>query len=367
MKTKKILYISFENSQKYTGGALGNKSRIASLEEIVGANNVDTLIVKPHPTGINILSGLKKIYYILKGYMVGVDHNFICKVITTIKDNDYDYVFIDSSLLGCLCKIIKKATDKVKTIVFFQNIEYDFFVSNTVNNKDYIHFFYIFNAKANEKKACKYADKVIVLNKKDSLRINELYYRPADLIVPVTLPDNYKPTNYTKNKETDLDNLKLLFIGSYFFGNTVGLNWFCHEIYPLIKRKTKLTIVGSDMSKFSRNIEGIKNITIYDNVPDLSIFYENADLMIMPIRTGGGMKTKTAEALKFGKFIIGTKEALEGYQIDSSFAITCNTKKEFIDAIESFNNKHKYCQKAYKCFNKKYSYKASADAIKNIL
>ena len=51
------------------------------------------------------------------------------------------------------------------------------------------------------------------------------------------------------------------------------------------------------------------------------------------------------------KFIIGTKEALEGYQIDSSFAITCNTKKEFIDAIESFNNKHKYCQKfTYRSF-----------------
>lgn len=38
--------------------------------------------------------------------------------------------------------------------------------------------------------------------------------------------------------------------------------------------------------------------------------------MVMPIFSGSGMKVKTAEALMYGKFLIGTKEAFEGYEID---------------------------------------------------
>jgi len=37
--------------------------------------------------------------------------------------------------------------------------------------------------------------------------------------------------------------------------------------------------------------------------------------VILPIISGSGMKTKTAEALMYGKSIIGIKEAFEGYKM----------------------------------------------------
>ena len=54
-------------------------------------------------------------------------------------------------------------------------------------------------------------------------------------------------------------------------------------------------------------------IHLYSNVPDLSVFYQNAELMVMPIFSGSGMNVNTALSLMYVKFLIGTIDAFEGY------------------------------------------------------
>ena len=41
------------------------------------------------------------------------------------------------------------------------------------------------------------------------------------------------------------------------------------------------------------------------------VFYQNAELMVMPIFSGSGMKVKTAEALMYGKFLMERKKLLK--------------------------------------------------------
>ncbi|HSF13623.1 MAG TPA: glycosyltransferase, partial [Erythrobacter sp.] len=48
-------------------------------------------------------------------------------------------------------------------------------------------------------------------------------------------------------------------------------------------------------------------------VDDLSPWYAGAALVIAPILSGSGMKTKVAEALMHGKRVAGTSEAFVGY------------------------------------------------------
>lgn len=115
-----------------------------------------------------------------------------------------------------------------------------------------------------------------------------------------------------------------------FFGNTDGLNWFIHDVLP--KSDITLTIVGKGMSKAFENSNQVK---VYDFVESLDDFYQKADMLIIPTITGGGMKTKTAEAMMWGKVILGTSNAFEGYitqNVDGLFV--CNTAEEFIDAIK---------------------------------
>lgn len=159
-------------------------------------------------------------------------------------------------------------------------------------------------------------------------------------IIPITLKDN---CTYDLKKESKIISTtpKLLFVGSYFPGNTKGLKWFCKKILPHVN--AHLTIVGSGMEQLKKTIKiDCNKLTIHGKVDKLDSFYLNADIIILPIISGGGMKVKTAEALMWGKYIIGTKEALEGYNLNKDIAIICQTKQDFIKAINNIGSKQKY-------------------------
>jgi hypothetical protein len=79
------------------------------------------------------------------------------------------------------------------------------------------------------------------------------------------------------------------------------------------------------------------------------------------------MKVKTAEALKYGKYIIGTREALEGYDTNSDVATVCHDTQSFIKAIQEFHAPYKFNVASRKLFVEKYSYEASLVKFKAII
>ena len=56
---------------------------------------------------------------------------------------------------------------------------------------------------------------------------------------------------------------------------------------------------------------------------------------VMPIVSGSGMKTKTCEAMMYGKVIFGTQESFEGYQL-SEDCILCEDEVAFINNINTY-------------------------------
>ena len=108
-------------------------------------------------------------------------------------------------------------------------------------------------------------------------------------------------------------------------------------------------------------------ITLYSFVDDLTALYESADFVLLPIISGGGMKVKTAESLKFGKYLIGTPEAFEGYDINDDIAAVCKNKQEFVKNIREFNRPYRYNAASRELFKRKYSFDVSLETFKNIL
>ena len=93
------------------------------------------------------------------------------------------------------------------------------------------------------------------------------------------------------------------------------------------------------MSKLKEKNSIPEVIDVFSDAPDLNIHFDWADIMILPIFKGSGMKVKTCEALMFGKHIIGSKEAFEGYDLDyDRVGGRCETKEEFIDCINRFRD-----------------------------
>lgn len=105
-------------------------------------------------------------------------------------------------------------------------------------------------------------------------------------------------------------------------------------------------------------------------VQKLSTVLLNADYIISPIFKGSGMKVKTCESLMYGKNIIGTWEAFEGYEIDyQKVGAICNTEEEFIYTLNNFCSakKEKFNKYSRECFLEKYSFQATLEKFDKLL
>lgn len=174
------------------------------------------------------------------------------------------------------------------------------------------------------------------------------YKRTADKIIPVSLINDKIANHYNSEKY-------LLFVGSNFPPNIKGISFFIEKILPHIN--VKLVIVGSGMENLKEKYKAYKNLEIFGYVEDLTTLYANANLVVLPIFAGSGMKIKTAEALKYGKYIIAAPEALTGYPYNKNIAICCNDAKSFISAINNFDfNQSKFNQESRNLFLQKYTH-----------
>lgn len=83
--------------------------------------------------------------------------------------------------------------------------------------------------------------------------------------------------------------------------------------------------------------------------------YVNASAVICPIFSGSGMKTKTIEALRYGKNVYGTTEAFEGIEVDfNRVGGLCNTAEEYIAGLSGMK-RNTFNEYSYEVFMKKYS------------
>lgn len=344
------------------GGEYINKRNKEILENC--CKELDTIEIS-EKRYTNKLIKLKEILINKNFYgMTSADKKYI---IATLKNKKYDFCFITSSLIGCLVKDLKKLYPDLKIIVFFHNVEY-IYHKQFAKQKGRYNYILAFLSKYNEQLSVNWADKIVSLNKRDAEGILKIYKRNVDLIIPTSFKDLYKK-KYIEKVYDNGKMKKLLFVGSNFYANFQGIEWFIKNVLKNLNN-VELIIVGKGTEKWIQEFNGIKEVKIMGAVEDLKQYYEETDIVVLPIFLGSGMKTKTAEALMYGKYIFGTKEAFEGYEIDyNKVGGLCNTKEEFINNINNHLEAHntKYNNYSRNMFQKKYNTERYISEFRNFL
>ena len=275
------------------------------------------------------------IFYLnsLRGFIDGIDLINIKKIIEIITKKQIKIVILDGSNLGILAKILKKKFPKLIIYIFFHNVESIFFwksFTQKISIKKFLVWLVNYYA---EKNSISYADKIIYLNERDSIKLKKIYGRSGDFNLPMIINDKL-PSNYMKINESNMSQY-ILFVGADFYANRSGISWFVKNIIPKIK--SKLVIIGRGFEKLKSELEINNKVIVLGSVVSIAKWYINANLVIAPIFTGSGMKTKIAEGLMFGKKIIGTPEAFVGYEeVPDDILIKCKTKEDFIKQILKF-------------------------------
>ncbi len=159
-----------------------------------------------------------------------------------------------------------------------------------------------------------------------------------------------------------------LFVGGVFYANREGILWFVKYVVPRIK--IKICVVGRGFERLKDQLEREGAVEVVGAVDNLADWYLDSQFAIAPVFDGSGMKTKVAEALMFGKSIIGTPEAFVGYEdIASRAGALCRTSNEFVDAVQRLADTppDAFDPELRALYEQKYSYWAARFRIAEIL
>lgn len=351
----RVLFVtSFLRKEYKIGGSVISDRNRECLEALFGKEYIsvfEVFLKKDTP----YFTRFKNRFF--KNYIGGVNQKVIDEIIAN--QNNYDLIFLDSSIYGPIAKELKRSLFRGKVMVFFHNIEYKFNARKGLSY--FINSLLAFQRKKAERWAVEYADKVLALTQRDKREINILFPNDKTTIFPSSLKDEYvHNTSSPLNEE-----MQILFVGSKFRANEIGIKWFVKNVLPYVK--AHLTIVGKDMDQL--NIEQTEKLKIHGFVNNLSPFYSNAHCVVMPIFEGSGMKTKSTEALMWGKFIVGTREAFEGFELPKDIYRKCDSKECFIQTLTDLekNRPLKYNPKARETYINKYSFENSTKKMKEII
>lgn len=351
----KMLFISNKNfiGESNFGGAQCAKRNYEMMVHIYGKENIKYIVMSDE---------IKEFQITEKGMTIKIGNSNLTKYANLLFGRDCfslmskkkiekyvreirpDIVFMDGSSFGFIGKMFFFDTKK---IVFYHNIEKSYAWSRVVNTSP-LCIIKFFSFWRNESYITKMADACICLNERDAKLLYANYKRPADFLLPISFNDIEKRRLMTEDIKTNV----LLFVGSYFMPNIKGIRWFCKNVMPYVDKK--LFIVGKRMELLREELE-TTNIKVIGTVDNLDKYYNKVEAVVMPIFVGDGMKVKTAEAMRYGKPIFATDEALEGYVVEGIDGIyRCNSATEFIKKI---NNNHikGYSDEIRETFTKNYS------------
>lgn len=118
--------------------------------------------------------------------------------------------------------------------------------------------------------------------------------------------------------------------------NADAMQWMSKEIVPAILEKAPdfhFEFAGRNMPQNFKKFQE-KSFRCAGEVADAQTFLKEKQILIVPLRSGSGIRVKTLEAMAMGKLVISTNIGIEGIEaIDKVHYLKANTASEFADAI----------------------------------
>ena len=374
-KIPKVIMIASQEiiEEQSDGGKKGSFRNFELLKEVFGVSNVYICMFTDHTSKARSDSHIWRLK-IRQNYCIRMINilqgRFFSnkksekKVIYFIIREKFDIVFIDRSLFGKLAYEIRKVST-CKIWVFTHNLEKNYF-RNKLRKMPLLSSVICRKIEKSEGTAFHQADCIFALTKRDADLIDEIYGCKARYIIPSSFRDRYDVEKAESNMS---EKLSLLFIGTMFGPNYNGIKWFVDNVMSKLG-DVQLKIVGKNFEIKRSELESA-NVEVIGTVDDLESYYYSRAVMVMPVFYGDGQKIKTVEAMMYGKVILATNEALEGYDVDGTPGIfRCNTEEEFISVIHDLKHNgvpNEYSVSVRNLFLDKYSFQSIVNKYRKIL
>ena len=276
------------------------------------------------------VDGALAVFNAFRGHIDGVNGLSIDTALATIRDHQITQVFVDGSNLGGFVAVLKQRLPEVEVTTFFHNVESRFFWGAWRERPSLRSVSVMVVNYLAERKSVRLSDKIICLSERDSRLLKKVYGRAATHIAPMVMEDKC-PESFLRRLDQRPEHFAL-FVGGTFYANQAGIEWFVREVVPRID--LPIYIVGRGFEELRQELAIPGKVFVVGAVENLADWYHRAQFVIAPIFEGSGMKTKVAEALMYGKKIVGTPEAFSGYEdVVDEAGWVCETAEDFVVSI----------------------------------
>jgi glycosyltransferase involved in cell wall biosynthesis len=186
-----------------------------------------------------------------------------------------------------------------------------------------------------EREQCLRFDHVVAVSGEDAAVFREQYGVKRVSSVPTGVDtDFFRPSGTVSQRPANI-----VFTGSMdWMPNEDGMSFFVEEVLPAITRavpEVTLTIVGRRPSAKVRALtEGRPHVTVTGTVPDVRPFLEEAAVVVVPLRIGGGTRIKIYEAMGMERAVVSTTIGAEGLDVtDGRHIVLADDAATFADAV----------------------------------
>lgn len=185
-------------------------------------------------------------------------------------------------------------------------------------------------------------------------------------LIPVGADSRKKDDGINKNQDGKI----ILFVGKMSAEpNIDAVTWFSKEVFPNIKKEmldVKFYIVGRDPSDAIKKLAS-DSITVTGGVESVEEYYTHADLVVLPLRYGGGVKIKLLEAISYKKPIVSTSIGVEGTLYKDGKTIpVADDEIKFSNLCVEMLNSGRGIDDAYCIFERNYTWSSVGDKYENL-
>ena len=130
----------------------------------------------------------------------------------------------------------------------------------------------------------------------------------------------------------------IAFIGAMRYRpNAEGARFFAEKVFSLVRSSnpdSSFTVVGADPTPEVQALSSIPGVTVTGTVPDVRPWLESAEVVAVPLLSGGGTRIKILEAFAAGRPVVSTSIGAEGIDVvDREHLLKADDPSVFAQAV----------------------------------
>ncbi len=266
---------------------------------------------------------------------------FAQQIADLINNEEFDVVHFEGLYVAKYIQIVRENTN-VPCLLRQHNVEYQIWERLSSETTSVFKSWYLKHLakrlKSFELKYLTYFDSVVTISTADENKL-----APFCTGYLLTIPPGINMLNSDENIS---ESQWLYHIGSMEWQpNREAMQWFVEKIMPLVvdkNKEVKFFMAGKQMPTYYFNYQ-TEQIQIIGEVPDLQYFIKDKGILVVPLRSGSGIRIKTIEAMAAGKAVVTTTIGLQGLDlVNGEHCLVADTEQQFCDAILKLQTNSEY-------------------------